>query len=174
MWNEKENRFCRMAIKSGDGYELDMTPDAANYGLFAFGALPADDPRVVSTMKAIEEQLWVKTDIGGIARYKNDPYYQVSQDTDKIPGNPWFICTMWLAQYRIATAKNLTDLDKALDIIKWVKKHALPSGVLAEQLHPYTGEPLSVAPLSWSHATLVMCVHEYLDKLKALKDKEPS
>lgn len=172
MWNEKENRFARMATRSGDGYELDMTPDASMYGLFAFGALPADDPKVASTMKAIEEHLWVKTDIGGIARYRDDYYFQVSQDIDKIPGNPWFICTMWLAQYRIAIAKSEADLDKALDIIKWVKSHALPSGVLSEQVHPYTGEPLSVAPLSWSHATLVMCVHEYLDKLKALKGKE--
>jgi hypothetical protein len=36
--------------------------------VFLFGLLPADDPRVVSTMKAIEARLTVKTDIGGVAR----------------------------------------------------------------------------------------------------------
>jgi hypothetical protein len=35
---------------------------------------------------------------------------------------------------------------------------------MAEQVHPYTNEPLSVSPLTWSHATLVATVQEYLAK----------
>ena len=42
---------------------------------------------------------------GGIARYKDDYYFKVDPDTKKVPGNPWFICTLWLAQWYIATAK---------------------------------------------------------------------
>jgi GH15 family glucan-1,4-alpha-glucosidase len=42
------------------------------------------------------------------------------------------------------------------------------SGVLAEQVHPYSNEPLSVSPLTWSHATFVTCVLEYLDRKKQL------
>ncbi len=45
---------------------------------------------------------------------------------------------------------------------------ALPSGVLAEQLDPYTRTPLSVSPLTWSQATLVSLVHEYVRKRMAL------
>ena len=45
---------------------------------------------------------------------------------------------------------------------------ALPSGVLAEQLDPYSQAPLSVSPLTWSHATVVSLVHEYVQKRKAL------
>ena len=39
-------------------------------------------------------------------------------------------------------------------------KGALPSGVLAEQMDPETGHPLSATPLAWSHATvlLTLCV----------------
>jgi glucoamylase len=37
--------------------------------------------------------------------------------------------------------------------------------VLAEQFHPYTGAPISVSPLTWSHATL--CVR-YLDRHREL------
>jgi GH15 family glucan-1,4-alpha-glucosidase len=29
-------------------------------------------------------------------------------------------------------------------------------------VHPYTNAPLSVSPLTWSHATLVMAVREYV------------
>lgn len=168
MWSEADGRFCRMATRTGDGYKLDMTVDAANYGIFAFGALPPRDPKVVATMKSIRERLWVKTAVGGVARYENDYYHQVSKDLDNVPGNPWFICTMWLAQYEIACARSAEDLSRALKILQWVAERALPSGILAEQVHPYTNEPLSVSPLTWSHATLVMCVCEYLETRRRL------
>lgn len=163
MWSESDGRFCRMATRTADGYKLDMTVDAANYGVFAFGALPAYHPKVVATMKSIRDRLWVKTTVGGVARYENDYYHQVSKDIANVPGNPWFICTMWLAQYEIACARSPEDLNQALKIMQWVVDRALPSGVLAEQVNPYTNEPLSVSPLTWSHATFVMCVAEYLE-----------
>jgi GH15 family glucan-1,4-alpha-glucosidase len=40
--------------------------------------------------------------------------------------------------------------------------------VLAEQIHPETGEGMSVAPLTWSHSTFVSAVHSYLQKLRSL------
>jgi len=164
MWNERENRFCRMATRTSDGYELDMTIDASMYALFAFGALPVDDPRVASTMKAIRDHLWINTYVGGVARYTNDYYHRVSSDISNVPGNPWFICTMWIAQYEIAKAKTETDLQEALQLLLWVSKRALPSGVLAEQVDPYTGQPMSVSPLTWSHASFITCIVEYLEK----------
>ena len=168
MWNEKEGRFCRMATRKADGYELDMNIDAAMYAIFAFGALPASDPKVKATMSAIKDRLWVKTDVGGLARYENDYYHQVSQDIANVPGNPWFICTMWLAQYDIAGGHSPDAMRDAVNILDWVAEHALPSGVLAEQVHPFTNEPLSVSPLTWSHATLVWCVLDYLEKRRQL------
>jgi len=47
----------------------------------------------------------------------------------------------------------------------------MESGVLSEQLDPYTGEPVSVAPLTWSHATFVATVLRYVDKANELKQK---
>ncbi len=55
-------------------------------------------------------------------------------------------------------------LQPAIDLLSWAAERALPSGVLAEQVHPYTGEPLSVSPLTWSHATYVTAVLELLDR----------
>lgn len=149
-------------------FELDEVIDASMYAIFSLGLLPVDDPRVEKTMNAIEKELWVKTDVGGVARYTDDYYHQVTKDTDKVPGNPWYICTLWLAEYYIAKATDVEGLKKSLPIIEWAANHALPSGSLAEQVHPETNAPLSVCPLTWSHATVVSVVTKYLNKFDSL------
>ncbi|MBM4055758.1 MAG: glycoside hydrolase family 15 protein [Planctomycetes bacterium] len=168
LYSEKHNRFLRMIVpKREGGYEIDATIDASLYGMFAFGVYSPDDSKVRNTMDAIKDALWVKTGIGGIARYERDFYQRVGND-NSIPGNPWIICTMWMAQYYISIAKSVKDLDPAMYYLKWVVSRALPSGVLAEQINPFTGEPVSVSPLTWSHATVVQTVMDYLKKLQEL------
>lgn len=119
-------------------------------------------------MKAIEDRLWVKSEVGGVARYEDDYYHRVSDDTTNVPGNPWFICTLWLAQYRIAVARTVKELKLAIPFMEWVMKYATSSGVLAEQINPYTGEPLSVSPLTWSHGEFVITVMEFIEKTRSL------
>lgn len=168
LYSEQHKRFLRMIYpKKEGGYEIDATIDASLYGMFAFGVYDPDDIKVQNTMKAIEETLWVKTKIGGIARYEQDFYQRVANDGG-IPGNPWIICTMWMAQYYIATAKSLEELEKVTNYLRWAVSRALPSGVLAEQINPFTGVPVSVSPLTWSHATVVQTVMDYLEKLQEL------
>jgi GH15 family glucan-1,4-alpha-glucosidase len=151
------------------GYRLDMTRDSANYALFAFGALRPGNPMVVSEMQSLWERLWVKTPIGGCARYERDYYHMVErQNTETVPGNPWIICTLWHAQHRIAQARSIEELRAAMPLLEWAADRAKPSGVLAEQYHPYTGEAISVSPLTWSHATVVTVVIEYLRKHERL------
>jgi glucoamylase len=150
-------------------FEIDDVLDSSLFGIYRFGLFDADDPRVESTMRAIEEQLWVKTQVGGVARYENDNYHRVSSDTQAVPGNPWFICTLWLADYFVTRARTSAELKKALPIFEWTASHALESGVLAEQVNPYTNEPISVSPLTWSHATVVSTVTKYLEKLEELQ-----
>jgi oligosaccharide amylase len=162
LWDQDRGRFVRTVTVLPDGMIVkDATIDISLAGIFLFGMLPAADPRVVATMKAIEQRLTVRTPVGGIARYENDYYFQVSQDVASVPGNPWFISTLWLAEWYIATAATLDDLERPLALLRWCASKALPSGVLAEQVHPYTGEPLSVSPLTWSHATFVSAVQHY-------------
>ncbi|MDE3089539.1 MAG: glycoside hydrolase family 15 protein [Chloroflexota bacterium] len=169
LWQPNANRFVRRLIPRADGgYDVDGTIDSAVYALFQFGLYAPNDPRVVATMEHLRERLWVKSNVGGMARYENDYYHQVSQDIANVPGNPWFICTLWLAAWHIAKARSADDLKPALDIFNWVAQHALASGVLAEQVNPYTDAPMSVSPLTWSHAALVTTVLEYLDKLSEL------
>jgi oligosaccharide amylase len=167
--NEKE-RFLKMVKPDREeGLVKDFTVESSTYSVFEFDVLPTDDPRVEKTMKTIESTLWIKTDIGGIARYQNDYYQQVGKDIKNVPGNPWIICTLWLAEWYIAKAKTLEDLKKPLELLHWVTEHSLESGVLAEQIHPYNGQPLSVSPLTWSHSTFVLTVIEYLNKLNEIQ-----
>jgi len=162
LWDAERGRFVRTVAVLPDGVIVkDATVDISLAGIFLFGLLPADDPRVVATMKAIEERLTVKTAVGGIARYENDYYFQVTQDTANVPGNPWFVCTLWLAEWYIATARSMDDLERPRALLEWCRSKALPSGILAEQVHPYTGEPLSVSPLTWSHAAFVSAVQRF-------------
>lgn len=173
LFDERLNRFIRGLYRKPDGtYAKDTTLESSLWALFGLGVFSPYDERVEATMKALEDGLWVKTPTGGMARYYHDYYFQKSSDIERVPGNPWFICTLWLAQWYIATAREARRLQRAADILEWATAHALESGVMSEQIHPYTGEPVSVAPLTWSHATFVQTVVDYLEKAKELEEKE--
>lgn len=169
-WSEERGQFARMLTPRGGGaYRPDWTFDASATGLFAFGALAADDARVVKHMTAMRDALWCQTGIGGIARYQNDYYHQVERgDTRRVPGNPWIICTLWLAQWHIERASSRADLEQALPLIEWASDRAFDSGILPEQCHPYTGAPLSVSPLTWSHAAYLLACLRYAQRHREL------
>jgi GH15 family glucan-1,4-alpha-glucosidase len=159
----------RITVEDDESVTVDMVLDSAIHGLWRFGMYPPDDPRITETMQAIATQLRNNAAAAGIARYTDDYYFKVEADTRKVPGNPWFMCTMWLAQWYIATAKTSADLEPAGEIIDWVVRHQLPGGLLSEQLDPNTGAPLSVSPLTWSHAEFIITVDDYCRKSDALK-----
>jgi glucoamylase len=167
LYSEELGRFVRMLRPlPGGGFETDPTLDSSLYGIFAFGPYSPRDPKVVATMTAVRDKLWVKTPVGGLARYEGDAYHRVSP---LVPGNPWFVCTLWLAQYIVARAETEVELEEALPIVQWAAERALPSGVLGEQVDPFSDEPLSVAPLTWSHAAVIQVVMEYLEKIEGLR-----
>lgn len=166
LWRPELNSFCRMVSRDHRGNLVyDDICDASLWGLFAFGLYAADDDRIIATMKLLREKLWLKTEVGGLARYEGDKYHQV--DTN-LPGNPWFICTLWLADHLTNMAQNENDLEQPIQILQWVADHALPSGILAEQVHPFTGKPLSVSPLTWSHATFVASTRRIMRKISRI------
>ncbi len=164
LYSPEHGRFLRSLLSNGDdSLTADPTIDASLFGIFAFGCFEPDDPMVVNTMRAIEDNLTNRTEFGGVARFERDGYMR---ESDGIVGNSWFICTLWMADYYIAAAQNIEDLDRALEVLNWVVDAALPSGVLAEQIDPVTGKHISVSPLTWSHSTFVATVHHYLEKVK--------
>lgn len=164
MWDASRGCFYRRLIVKEDGsYEPDGIIDASSMQVLLLGALPKDDPTVGTNLQTCERTLWVPTTVGGIARYQDDYYHRVTHD---VPGNPWIICTMWLAQSHIALSKSAEDLVAAERLLRWAMEKAAPSGVLAEQLHPLNGEPMSVSPLTWSHAEVVKTAVELAEKLR--------
>ena len=142
----------------------DMVVDASTFALSYFGMFDPDDSRIVATMAAVQEALTVPGPHGGLARFEGDTYHLRQTGADlNVPGNPWFICTLWLAQYQLQLAKVSGDLGAPLEILCQVANAALSSGVLAEQTDPASGEPAGATPLTWSHATVISAVLEYLD-----------
>jgi oligosaccharide amylase len=163
LYSKEHGRFLRSLQFHGDlDHEPDSTVDASLFGVFYLDCFAPDDKMVVSTMQAVEEKLSVG---GGIARFENDGYMRSNDDG---PGNPWFLCTLWLADYYIARARKAGDLDRAREILEWTVNNALPSGVLAEQLNPEDGTHVSVSPLTWSHSSYIATALRYLDKLRTL------
>lgn len=171
LYSAEKGRFLRSLQFESDGtYWADTTVDSSLFAAFYFGCFEADDEMVTSTMRAVKEKLGTPPG-AGIARFEHDGYMRRS---DSVPGNAWFICTLWLAEYYIASAKTATDLTPALDILNWVVENALPSGVLAEQFDAATSEHVSVSPLTWSHSTFVATVHGYLTKLQSFGEETVS
>lgn len=127
------------------------------YGVMMFADKDFSVEFVPQTVSAIERILLDKSPSGGCPRYEND-YYFASEPP--FMGNPWFVTTLWIAQYYIRTKQ----LDKARHYINWTKEKALLSGVLSEQINPTDGAPVSVTPLVWSHAEYINTV---LDIAKA-------
>lgn len=172
LWDEQAGRFARGLIFKDNKWIKDMTLESSLFSIFQFGVLSVEDNKVQRTMEAVRNGLTVKTKVGGVARYTNDYYFQQTDDIKNTPGNPWIICTLWLANYDILTATKLEHLEQPKRVLEWVTKQTLSSGLLAEQLHPYEGTPLSVAPLTWSHATVVQTVCLYSEKYSALVQKQ--
>ncbi len=167
LWDEEQGLFYKM-IRTEEGEATDKTLDISSfYGLVSLDVFDVNDPKIERFAQTIEKRLLNKTSLGGYARYEGDKYFRIKDDKN-IPGNPWIITTLWMAQYMIKKATDCNELNKAQELIDWATKRALPSGILAEQFNPYNGEPLSAMPLTWSHAEFVTTIIKYLDKLEEL------
>lgn len=171
LYDKESGRFLKkVVIKNGDIIERDTTIDASLAFMWKMGVLPPNDKRIISTMRAIIDHLTVPGQIGGIARYQNDNYHfdWNTLDHSQFTGNPWLITTLWHADHIIATAKTRADLVPAKAILEWIAKRANAAGILPEQVHPVSGAPLSVAPLTWSHATYIATVKQYVRRYDRL------
>ena len=171
LFDEASGRFARSVQVDAHGtVQRDMTIDASLWALTYFGMFSPDDPRIVATMDAISTALVVTGEHAGLSRFEGDVYQlrTVATASDS-PGNPWFICTLWLAQYQVLRATELADLEEPLRLLECVAAGALPSGVLSEQVDAATGEPAGATPLTWSHGTAILAVLEYVAAYERLR-----
>jgi GH15 family glucan-1,4-alpha-glucosidase len=118
-WSEKKQAFAA----SFDGDSL----DASLLLLHDTGFLPADDPRFVKTVAAIEREL----------RHGDYIYRYVEKDDFGVPENAFVVCTFWYI-YALA-AMNRGDEARTLfeNLLSRRNRH----GLLAEHVDPRTGDP---------------------------------
>jgi GH15 family glucan-1,4-alpha-glucosidase len=160
-WDEEEERFVTTIKKKKNGkMEKDKIIDSSILLVTFFENFYSLDSRINQTIEKIIDRLWVKTEVGGCCRFENDKYHQLTRDIEKVPGNPWILSTLLVGNYYILENK----LDKALEILKWVEDKASGAGLLPEQVHPYTGEAISVSPYILSHSMYIIVMNNYLEK----------
>lgn len=139
-------------LQQDGSLKFDNTLDISSlYGVLMFGNTKTESKYIAQTAAAVEAILTNKENAGGLIRYEDDWYMR--KDANR-PPNPWFICTLWLAQYYV----QVRQIDKAKDIVEWTQNLTLESGVLSEQIDPANGSPVGVAPLVWSHAEIINTV----------------
>ena len=141
-------------VKPDNNLQFDNVIDASSlYGIFMFTKTRLDNTDLQQTAAAIEEFLGNSAS-GGYLRYENDWYMRLNENTSP---NPWFICSLWMAQYYIQQKQP----NRAKEIIDWAESHMLHSGALSEQVNPITGAQIGVTPLVWSHAEYINTVLDY-------------
>jgi alpha,alpha-trehalase len=119
--------------------------DASNLMLPIVGFLPADDPRMLATIDAIEERL---TDERGLV-YR----YRTEEGVDGLAGEEgtFLLCTFWLAQALAMAGR----VDRARAVFERAAAYVNDVGLLAEEVDAQTGELLGNFPQAFSHIGLV-------------------
>lgn len=135
----------------------DSTIDISSaYGAYMFGLFDAKSLEVRESFAVLDTALKTSDAHLGLARFENDEYDRF--DPSRV-GNPWFITTLWRAQYCLET----NGRDEALERLSWVKGRMTSTGTLAEQFDPDTLAPISVSPLTWSQAEYVSCLLDFIN-----------
>ena len=150
LFDPERKAFRKGYLLQADGsLQYDNTLDVSSmYGVLMFALHDFGYEETKQTLGEIENILLNKSPAGGSPRYEHDNYF--ASDPPYL-GNPWFVTTLWIAQYYIRT----NSPAKAQELVDWAVSRALPSGVLSEQINPSDGTILSVTPLVWSHAELI-------------------
>ncbi|MDP9444222.1 MAG: glycoside hydrolase family 15 protein [Actinomycetota bacterium] len=127
--------------------------DAAVLLIPRVGFLAGDDPRMVSTVEAIEREL---SDDGFVHRYEtggDGPHTNV----DGLPGGEgaFLACSFWLADAMYMSGQK----DAARERFERLLALRNDVGLLAEEYDPATGRQLGNFPQAFSHIGLVNSAH---------------
>jgi alpha,alpha-trehalase len=133
-WSDRANAFTQ-SLGSDD-------LDASSLMLSLVGFLPADDSRVLATIKATEEHL---TDERGLVyRYRSSDGLEGEEGT-------FLLCTFWLAQAMAGAGQPA----RARAVFERAAAFVNDVGLLAEEVDPVNGELLGNFPQGFSHIGLV-------------------
>jgi GH15 family glucan-1,4-alpha-glucosidase len=108
------------------------------------GFLPADDPRIVGTVRCIEKRLLVE---GLVYRYDS-----ALTDDGLPPGEGAFLaCTFWLIDNYLLQGRH-AEAREMFDHLLGIRNDV---GLLAEEYHPTLGRHVGNFPQAFSHVALV-------------------
>ena len=117
--------------------------DASNLLLPLFGFIKATDPRMESTIRAIDREL--TSPEGLVYRYRGFE--------DGLAGGEgaFTVCTFWLADNLI----RLGEIDRATKLFETLLSHANDLGLFSEEIEPTSGAMLGNFPQAFSHMGLI-------------------
>jgi GH15 family glucan-1,4-alpha-glucosidase len=128
-------------------------PDASLLLLPLVGFIAADDPRMESTIRAIEREL--TSPKGFVYRYRDfDDGLSGEEGT-------FLICTFWLANNYIA----LGEIERARNLFEKLVRCANDVGLLSEEFDGETGQMLGNFPQAFSHLGLISTAVRLKDAL---------
>jgi GH15 family glucan-1,4-alpha-glucosidase len=124
--------------------------------------LPADDPRMVSTVRAIERKLMRK---GFVQRYSPE------LGLDGLPGDesPFLACSFWLAD-NYAFQGRLVEAQELFERLLSIRNHL---GLLAEEYDPIAGRQIGNFPQAFSHLALIYSARVIDDAIARKQSKAP-
>jgi GH15 family glucan-1,4-alpha-glucosidase len=129
----------------------DKRIDASIIGLvYPFAVYDANDPRILSSIKEIEEKLIIN---GGVHRYEHDEYdgWMLEQRHRKKGAGAWPLLNFWLSIYYSIQG----DREKAERYYNWVLEKMIGRDYLPEQIFENAIQ-VSVSPLLWSHTMFAL------------------
>jgi GH15 family glucan-1,4-alpha-glucosidase len=115
--------------------------DAAALQVPNLGFLPADDPRVLATIEAIDQELGEN---GHIYRYRTDDGLEGDEGT-------FVFCTLWM----VTALARSGQVERAKERFEMILSHANDLGLLAEEIDPHNGEQLGNFPQAFSHVGVI-------------------
>jgi GH15 family glucan-1,4-alpha-glucosidase len=133
-WSDSAKAF----VQSEGSDEL----DASNLMMPIVGFLPADDPRVLATIRATEERL--TDDRGLVYRYRAHDGLEGEEGT-------FLLCTFWLAHAQALAGQT----DRARGTFERAVAYVNDVGLLAEEVDEASGELLGNYPQAFSHIGLI-------------------
>ena len=140
-WSERKQAFVQH-------YDSDAM-DASNLLMALVGFLDPEDPRMISTVERIQEELGHGP---FLSRYRTD------ETDDGLAGSEgaFALCTFWL----IRVLAKMSRVDEARALLEDMLDRATPLGLYAEMLDPATGDMLGNFPQAFTHIGLVLAVRE--------------
>ena len=119
--------------------------DATALAIPMYEMLPATDPRVVSTVKVLQEKL---TSNGFLYRYipEESEFHE--------PEGAFIICTLWL----VNVLAQMGRMGEAEELFSRVTETANDLGLFAEEYDPKTGELLGNFPQALTHLSVITAV----------------